>query len=66
MDANFLTEMTEANVFLFLKMIQKTIRIIAGDAMPLNKRLSSQDVFNIKKKINRLVPRMKGCKDFAT
>ena len=44
----------------------QTIRIIAGDAMPANKHLSSQDVFNIKKKINRIVPRMKGCKDYET
>ena len=44
----------------------KTIRIIAGDALPLNKRLTSQDVFNIKTKINRLVPLMRGCKDYET
>ena len=44
----------------------QTIRIIAGDAMPINKHLSSQDVFNIKKKINRIVPRMNGCKDYET
>ena len=42
----------------------KTIKNVVGRQLPANKRLTSQDVYNIKMKVEGLIPHMNDCYDY--
>ena len=44
----------------------KTIKDIVEEQLPLNKKLSPQNIYSIKKKIVRLLPRMENCHDYKS